>query len=270
MLRRVTHFDRDTAVTRTGDDEYAATISGDWWVFTGANGGYLAAVLLAALTDRVGDPERMARSLTVHYLRPPAVGPVTIRTSVVRAGRSLATVTATMLQEGREVALAMAAFSRSRPSMSFADAVMPDVPSVEETPLPTWPPEMWPPIAHRFDYRPVTKEAVFSGEPEAYVAAWTRLVEPRPLDPVLLSLVADALVPAIFPKATAPVAATTIDLTVHFRSPAAEPPGDGWVLATMRSRVGVDGFVEEDGEIWTPDGRLLAQSRQLALVVPLG
>jgi acyl-CoA thioesterase len=270
MLPRVTHFDRDTAVTRTADDEYAATLSGDWWVFTGANGGYLAAVLANALTDRVGDPERMARSLTVHYLRPPAAGEVTVRTNVVRQGRSLATVTATMLQEGREVALAMAAFSRSRPSMEFSDAVMPDVPPVDQAPPSSWPPEMWPPIVHRFDYRPVSKEAVFAGEPEAYVAAWVRLREPRPLDPVLLSLVADALAPAVFPKATAPVAATTVDLTVHFRAPAAAVPYDGWVLATMRSRVGVDGFVEEDGEVWTPEGRLIAQSRQLALVVPLG
>lgn len=269
MLSRVTHFDRDTAVTRTGDDEYAATLSRDWWVFTGANGGYIAAVLLRALTDRVGDPERMARSLTVHYLRPPAEGPVTVRTRLVRQGRSLATLTASLVQDGREAAVATAAFSLARPSMAFADAVMPDAPPVDDTPPSSWPPEMWPPIVHRFEYRPVTKEAVFAGHPEAYVAAWTRLREPRPLDPVLLALLADALAPAIFPKAATPHAATTIDLTVHFRAPAAEPPGDGWVLGAFRSRVGVDGFVEEDGEVWSADGRLLAQSRQLALVVPI-
>ncbi|HEX8002725.1 MAG TPA: thioesterase family protein [Mycobacteriales bacterium] len=250
----MTHFDRDTAVTRTGDDEYAATLSGDWWVFTGANGGYLAAVLLRAMTDRVGDPARMARSLTVHYLRPPAAGEVTIRTAVVREGRSVATLTATMLQEGREVVLAVAAFAKARPSMTFADAPMPPAPPVEETGPSRWPPELWPPIVHRFEYRPVTGDAMFGGEAEAAVSAWTRLREPRPVDPVLLALLADALAPAVFPKATGPVAATTIDLTVHFRAPAAEPPGDGWVLAAFRSRTGVDGYVEEDGEAGRPTG----------------
>lgn len=265
----LTEFDRDTAVTRVAEDEYEASLSGDWWVFTGANGGYLAAVLMAASTDRVGDPARMARSLTVHYLRPPAAGPVAIRTRLVRQGRSLATLAATMTQDGREVATALAAFSLARPSMTFCDAAMPGAPPRDETPPSTWPPELFPPIAKRFEYRPVGDEGVFAGAPDAAVAAWTRLREPRPLDPVLLSLLADALAPAVFPKAAGPVAATTIDLTVHFRAPAGEPPGDGWALAAFRSRVGVDGFVEEDGEVWSEDGRLLAQSRQLALVVPL-
>jgi acyl-CoA thioesterase len=264
-----TEFDRGTAVTRVSDDAFTATLSPDWWVFTGANGGYLAAVLLRAMTERLAEPERMARSLTVHYLRPPAAGTVDVATRLVRAGRSLATLTAAMSQEGREVALAMAAFSLPRPSMDFADLPVPDVTGPEETAPSTWPDELFPPIARRFWYRPIGSEMPFAGLPRAEVAAWTRLREPSPLDPVLLSLVADALAPAVFPKASQPVAATTIDLTVHFRAPSAEPPGDGWVLGAFRSRTASDGFVEEDGEIWSPDGRLLAQSRQLALVVPV-
>jgi acyl-CoA thioesterase len=266
----MTEFDKGTAVMRSGEDEFAAELSKDWWVFTGANGGYLASVLLRALTERIDEPERMARSLTVHYLRPPAAGPATIATRLVRAGRSLATVTATLLQDGEEMALATAAFSRPRPSMAFQDVTMPPVPAPEETPPSSWPPELWPPISHRFEYRPVLGEAVFAGLDRAEVGCWLRLREPRPLDPVLLATVADALAPAVFPKAPAPVAATTIDLTVHFRAPAEAEPEDGWCLALFRSTVGVDGFVEEDGEVWSPSGRLLAQSRQLALVIPMG
>lgn len=263
-----TEFDAATAVARAGEDAFTVSLSEDWRVFTGLNGGYLAAVLLRALTERVDDPSRMARSLTVHYVRPPSTGPATITTRLVRAGRSLATLTATLEQEGAETAIAVAAFSKARPSMTFQDVAMPVVPSVDETPPSAWPPELLPPISRRFEYRPVTKETIFSGEERAELGCWMRLREPRPLDPVLLALVADAAAPAVFPKATGPVAATTIDLTVHFRAPVDEEPGDGWALTTFRSTVGVDGFVEEDGEVWSPDGRLLAQSRQLALVVP--
>ena len=265
----MTEFDAATAVARTGEDTFTASLSRDWWVFTGPNGGYVASVLLRALTERVGDPARMARSLTVHYLRPPGEGPVAIATRLVRAGRSVATLTATMTQNDAEVALATAVFARPRPFLPFHDATPPDVPGPDETPPSSWPPHLFPPISRRFTYRPLTRETVFSGEERAEASCWLRLDEPRPLDPVLLATIADAVVPAVFPKATVPVAATTIDLTVHFRAAADAEPYDGWALAAMRSRVSVDGFVEEDGEVWTPDGRLIAQSRQLAVVVPL-
>ena len=261
----MTEFDEGTAVARVDEDTFTAFLSKDWWVFTGANGGYLASVLMRALTERLSDPARMARSLTVHYLAPPAEGEATIRTRLVRAGRSLATVSATLVQDGVEKALATAAFSIPRPSLAFHDAVMPVVTPPDETPPSTWPPEVWPPISHRFEYRPVRGEAIFAGQERAEVGCWLRLREPRPLDPVLLATVADALAPAIFPKAPSPVAATTIDLTVHFRAPADEEPDDGWCLALFRSTVSVDGFVEEDGEVWSQSGRLIAQSRQLAL-----
>jgi hypothetical protein len=39
-------------------------------------------------------------------------------------------------------------------------------------------------------------------------------------------------------------------------------------LARMSTRVVHDGFFEEDGVIWAPDGTVLAQSRQLAIVIP--
>ena len=45
---------------------------------------------------------------------------------------------------------------------------------------------------------------------------------------------------------------------------------DAFVLASFRTTVAADGFLEEDGEVWAPDGTLLAQSRQLATVLPLG
>ena len=63
------------------------------------------------------------------------------------------------------------------------------------------------------------------------------------------------------------MAVPTIDLTIHFRSPI--PPVVGaWYLVVFRSQMATDGFVEEDGEVWSADGRLLAHSRQLAVLLP--
>ncbi|MFM7271876.1 MAG: hypothetical protein ACKO2C_09640, partial [Actinomycetes bacterium] len=45
---------------------------------------------------------------------------------------------------------------------------------------------------------------------------------------------------------------------------------DDFVLAVFRTNVIAEGFLEEDGEVWAPDGTLIAQSRQLAVVMPFG
>jgi acyl-CoA thioesterase len=80
-----------------------------------------------------------------------------------------------------------------------------------------------------------------------------------------VAALADAWPPAIFPAATSPVAAPTIELTVHFRSPLPAP--GRWALGVFESRVARDGFFEEDGVLWSEDGEVIAQSRQLALAI---
>jgi acyl-CoA thioesterase len=62
----------------------------------------------------------------------------------------------------------------------------------------------------------------------------------------------------------------TIDLTVHFREEL--PPagvGDDFVFARFDSKRARDGMWEENGELWSRDGRLIVQSRQLAAYIPM-
>jgi hypothetical protein len=162
----VSAFARATAVEPLGGGAWRATSDAAWATQLGANGGYLAALVLRAMAAELDDPARAARSLTCHYLRPPAEGDV------------------------HASALAM------------------------------------------------------------YADAWW----PSPL-----------------PRLTRPVTAPTIDLTVHFRAPAAAAAiVDEPVLAIFRSSTAAHGFFEEDGELWSRDGVLLAHSRQLALIVDGG
>ena len=106
---------------------------------------------------------------------------------------------------------------------------------------------------------------------EALAGGWIRLAEPRPLDAAVVAALTDAWPPALFSYAEVGAiegGVPTIDLTVHFRA-SLPPPGaspEEWVLVVFRSRMAREGFVEEDGELWSRDGVLLAQSRQLAVV----
>jgi acyl-CoA thioesterase len=116
--------------------------------------------------------------------------------------------------------------------------------------------------------RPALGDDAFSGGP-ARTGAWIRSREPRLLDAPLAAALLDTWWPAPFVRLEAPRPAPTVDYTVHFRSPLPPPgadPEDAYLIA-FRSGLARHGFFEEDGELWSADGTLLAQSRQLALLL---
>ncbi len=261
----MSRFATDTAVTAVGEGRYAALVDEGWWIQRGPNGGYLAAIVLRAILAEVADAERTPRSITLHYLRPPAVGPCEVAVTVERAGRGLSTVSARLAQDGRDCILALAALGVAREGAAFDDHPMPAVPPPEElAPRPDGPPFV--PIRARFDTRPALGAPPFELADEALTGGWIRTSDDDPIDEVLLVALTDAWVPSVFSRVEVPVGVPTIDLTVHLRhAPSREP---GWAFVRFRTTLSTHGYLEEDGEVWSADGLLLAQSRQLAVVVP--
>jgi len=240
-------------------------------VAAGPNGGYVAAIVLRALEHAVGNAARSPRSLTLHYTAAPGAGPLDLETRIERSGRSLTTATARASQGGRLLVLAIAAFSLPRESRAFEHASMPEVPSPDGLAPSTRPI----PLARRYEIRYVPGAGPDTGADRPWVAGWIRTAEPRALDGPLLAAYCDALVPPLLAwrgggRELGPF--PTVDLTVHFRAPLPRPDcgaGD-FCLASFASRTLRDGFVEEDGEIWSRSGVLLAQSRQLAIATGRG
>jgi acyl-CoA thioesterase len=260
-------------VVRVDDGRFEARVDRGWWVVGGPNGGYLAAIILRALTEVVGVPERAPRSLTVHYTSPPHEGAILVATAIEHVGRSVTSCSARVYQEDRLVATAMAAFSVVRSGPEFCDLTPPDAPGPEKLPrTPTFPDS--PPIIDRWDMRwtmgrPPTPDA--PPEREAVAGGWIRLEEPQVIDAPAVAAIMDAWIPPVFSRAREPLRLPTVDLTVHFRTslplPGAE--ADDFLLAVFRTNAAAEGFIEEDGEVWSANGRLVAQSRQLAVVIPL-
>jgi acyl-CoA thioesterase len=284
-----TVFDRDTAVRRIekagnngapadnraqadGEAHFAAEIVPGWRAGRGPHGGYLAAMLLRALIEAIDDPERSPRSLTIHYARAPEPGPIEILVTIERTGRSLSTLSARMEQNGRPTALALAAFS-----------VPWRAPGANELPMP----ELGPPDAERrstpklFEGAPeFTRHLVMqprvgaipfagSGAPMR-IGGWTGLPEERPVDALSLALFCDAWFPPSFIALSSPAISPTIDLTIHFRQSieACDCDPAALCLGVFDTRLLHDGLFEEDGVIWAPDGTVLAQSRQLGIIMP--
>jgi acyl-CoA thioesterase len=251
-----------TRITPAGEGRWSCEVSDGWFAPTGANGGYVTALVVRAMDAAVADPDRQARSVTTHFLRPPQAGPAELHTELVRTGRTVSNVAARLVQDGKVCAQAVAAYAtRQAPKLEWA----PEPPAI--TPwdeLGDWPQAAKAStIAHRFAYRGLLGDRPFSSSPEAMTGGWMALREPAPLDAALVACLTDAWLPAPFPRLDGPWPVPTIDLTVHLR---ADLPLDHQpVLSRFTSRHAGAGVVDEDGELWTADGTLLATSRQLSV-----
>jgi acyl-CoA thioesterase len=258
ISRRMGAFEDDTAVQPVPGSSFSCELDDSWWIVAGPNGGYLAAIVVRALEHRFDARERPLRSLTVQYLSVPEPGTAQIEVIPEREGRSVTFARVRLSQGGSAFALGVAVLARSREGMELDSAVPPGVPAPEALePLPDS--DEAPPFARHFDYRPALTPAAG----EAVTGGWLRLREERDLDAALVTAFCDSWFPAVFAVVHHPIAVPTLDLTVHLRS--ALPRPDDWVLGRFVTRTVSDGLLEEDGELFSTDGKLLAQSRQLAL-----
>jgi acyl-CoA thioesterase len=259
-----TKFVSDTSVSELEPGLYEGSVSRDWWIDRGPNGGFLTAMAMRALVASVADDARSPRSLTIHFTSTPDEGALQIATAVERAGRSLTTASARMEQGGSLSALATGAFSLARDSdVEFDDTSAPDVPTPESVQS-IEPVEGMPAFAYQWEIRPAIGGFPFTSQPEALTGGWIRAREDQPIDAALVAQLTDAWLPALFTRLDRPNWVSTIDLTIHFRAKLPLPAD--WLLVRFESRLARDGFIEEDGELWTTDGRLIAHSRQLALL----
>ena len=262
-------FDEATALVPAGEGAWDGRIADGWATPRGPLGGYVMAIVMRGFELAIGDEARSARSATMHFMRPPEVGPVQVRARVERAGRSLTTVSGQMSQGDKVIGMALGAYSPPWDAPVLDDTEpMPEVaPPEGREPISTSPREGADPpdFTRRVTMQPRFGETPFSGGSSGEVGGWMGLIEERPLDALSVAVLADAWFPAPWPRLTEFAAAPTIDLTVHFR--VSLPLPDQLLLGRFRNRMVREGFFDEDGELWTPDGNLIAQSRQLALLI---
>ena len=260
-------LDEDTALRPAGDGVWEGAIAEGWETPRGPLGGYVMAIVMRGLEQAVADPERQARSVTMHFLRVPEAGPVTVVARLERQGRSLSSVSGRLEQDGKLLGLALGAYSKPWEGPLLNESVMPQVepPDSEDAPRDSRRPTAPPPFAERMLMQGRFGSPPFSGADSGEVGGWLGIREDRPIDSLAIAVLADAWFPAPWPRLSALAPAPTLELTIHFRAPL--PIDERVLLGRFRNTQVRDGFFDEHGELWSPDGTLVAQSHQLGLLL---
>jgi acyl-CoA thioesterase len=194
---------------------------------------------------------------------------------VERSGRAVTFLSVRLVQEGRLRALALVAMGAPRAEpMAFQHVAAPTLPPPSQCPrlVASDSPSL---IRERWESRWALGWLPGSETPPPPGAiehgGWIRLAEARPYDAAVLAAMSDAWIP---PLLTRPDLATssvpTVELTVHFLDRAAlgRLAPDSWCIARFVTDTAADGFLTEEGHLWSPEGALLAHSRQLAILTP--
>jgi len=261
----VYEFDQDTIVEQVGPGVFAGRLTDRWNIGAVPNGGYLLALVLSAVRQTLPAPDPL--TVTAHYLRPTAPGPVQVHVETIKIGRQYSTASARLLQNEEENARVLATYGdlsaqSGAPAHVFGTA--PELPPPEAA-TPQSNPGFTPPttaFARRVEIRPgrTIFDPLQPGEsPE--LTGWLRFADGRRPDVHALPVIVDAFPPVVF-RVLPPGWVPTIELTVQVRA----RPVSEWVRCRFRTRFIFGGLLEEDGEVWDENGTLLALSRQLAAV----
>jgi acyl-CoA thioesterase len=256
-------LDRAVASTRTAEGIHAVTVTDDWNTPNGTpNGGYVLGVVLHAVAQE--SPLHDPLTVSITYFRPPTSGDASIDITALRIGKRVATFEAVLTQDGKPVVHAVASFHDAEAAGDLQHlASAPTYPRPDECidVMGAVPPGSVP-ILDRFDYRHDSIPGWMEGQPSGDTSAtfWVRFKDRRPIDAIAAAVLVDA-----YPPVTAEIdhlKSATVQLTVHFR----RRPVTEWALARVVTHQVIDGFHDEDVELWDEDGRLFAQSRQLAIL----
>ncbi len=253
-----TEFDRTvTARPTDADGLFEIDISDAWASLVGAHGGFMTAVATRC-AEQIA-PGRLARTVSTTFVRPGRIGPATIRTDVVRSGRSITTVNVDIEQAERTVTSSRLTFVAPVRGAEWSTKAPLDLPPPAEC-VPVTPPHA---VAHfdRVDGLLDPASLPFTAGERAMVQGYIRPLEPRAIDAAWLAMATDWFPPPAFVRIDPPAGGISVDLTTHVHRTIDEHDGS-WLTGRFEIATSAGGLAVEHGMIRTLAGDLLAESFQ--------
>lgn len=265
----------ELGVTPDGDGgRYTASIADEWTLAAVPQGGIVATIASQAMAAELCAPAQALRSLSVVFAGKVASGAVEVDVTVLRRGRSMSQLSATVRNPGAEAGLtAIGVFGAPRRGFAFTDLAFPVVDGPEglrsfRDPLPDG-------VDFEFDHppRPFWDEIIecrpARGRPPwepfedgpAEVVFWFRIDEPPLTDDGLLDPLASLVLCDTMPNAVDQKLppdsdrwfGPSADFTIHLLGQA----HPGWLLGHNRARHAGDGYASVDMALWDPVGPTL-------------
>jgi len=244
---------------------YERQLDRSWWAQGVVHGGYIHSLALAALENEIAATDLAVQQVTLNYLRPFTEGPFRAEITVERQGRRMLHASIRLFSNGQlaAVGLGCAAVPRAISEVALASAPVvspydPDVPAQRSVRADE-------PITRRFEMHPRIHRR---GPGGAQVGGWLVPTTAEPIDHRWLAIVADLWSPPFYRAWDKPYILSTAELAYCVRAvlPRDDLPAASPVLVVLTSRKSCAGLVDEDAEIWSPSGVLLAQSRQMRFI----
>ena len=233
----------------------------------GPFGGTTSAQLLQSAMlhpERQGEPV----ALTVNFAAPVADGDIRFVARPVRTNRSTQHWIIEAHQAEGVVATSTAVFAVRRETWSDVEAVMPaNLPAPDAVPrmpvkgMPAWP--------QRYDMRFVEGAfpTAFDEQEQSHSRStlWVRDEPERALDFASLAAISDSFFPRIYIRRRRRAMIGTVSLTTYFHADSAllAQVGARHVLGVAKALNYRHGYFDQTGELWSPEGQLLASTQQL-------
>lgn len=260
-------LDRLFQPTRTAEG-WAIQLPDGWQQGRGAFGGLVTAVMIRAMEEMLGDPDRPLRSLTAELIGPAQPGASELQVEPLRAGNAVTTLACRLVQGSEIQAHGVGVFGKARvpdrDALALTAPQPPDWRTLE--PIPVEPP-LGPPFARFFDFRSASAMP-YSGAGEAVVEGWIRPKHPgEKRDAAFVAAVMDAWWPALLATETTPRPMATVAYTLQLCGTTdGIDPAAPWKFRS-RDVVVRDGYFVELRELWSPDDRLLALNQQTFAII---